>query len=87
MRKITYLSKNKTDIDSLKEDQKEFVKNKELILKTEQRFKSERHNVFTEETNKIALSPNDNKWMWSIDSIETCAYGISKDLICTKEKN
>ena len=61
MRKITYLSKNKTDIDSLKEDQKEFVKNKELILKTEQRFKSERHNVFTEETNKIALSPNDNK--------------------------
>ena len=61
MRKITYLSKNKTDIDSLKEDQKEFVKNKELILKTEQRFKSERHNVFTEKTNKIALSPNDNK--------------------------
>ena len=30
------------------------MKNKKLILKTEQRFKSERHNVFTEETNKIA---------------------------------
>ena len=45
------------------------------------------HNVFTEEFNKIASSPNDDKWMWSVDSIETCAYGISKDLICTKEKN
>ena len=45
-RKITYLEKiNKCHVDSLKEDQKEFVKNNKLILKTQQRFKSERHNV------------------------------------------
>ena len=29
-------------------------------------FKSEKHNVFTEETNKIALSSNDDKGMKSI---------------------
>ena len=31
------------------------------MLKTQQRFRSEKHNVFTEETNKIALSSNDGK--------------------------
>ena len=31
------------------------------MLKTQQRFKSERHNVYTEERNKIALSLNDDK--------------------------
>ena len=55
-------------------------------MKIQQKFKSERHNVFTEEINKIALSSNDNKRIQSIDSIETDAYGTSKDLICKKEK-
>ena len=39
------------------------------MLQTQQRFKSERHNVFTEEINKISLSSNDDKRMQSIDSI------------------
>ena len=50
---------------------KEFVKNR-LILRTEQRFKSETHNAFTEKINKIALISNDDKRMQSIDSTETC---------------
>ena len=76
-RKINYLRKKKIDIDSLTEDQKEFVNNK-IILRTQ------RHNVFTEVINKIALSSNDDKRMQSIDSIETYAYGTSKDLIRMK---
>ena len=39
----------------------------------QQRFKSERNNVFTEEINKTSLSLNDDKRMLSIDSIETYA--------------
>ena len=54
------------------------------MLKTRQRFKSERHSVFTEGINKIALSPNDEKIMQSIDSVKTYAYGTSKDVVCTK---
>ena len=54
--KINYLEKNKADIDILKEDQKEFRKNNKLIFKTQQRFKSEMLNVFTEENNKTVLS-------------------------------
>ena len=43
--KINQLEKNKISID--KESHSEFIKNK-LILKSQQRFTSEKHNVFTE---------------------------------------
>ena len=62
------------------------MKKYKSILKIQQRFKSERHNVFTEEINKIALSSNDNERIQSIDSIETYAYGASKDIISDKEE-
>ena len=40
--------------------------------------------VFTAEIKKTALSSNDDKRIRSIDSIETYAYGTSRDLICKK---
>ena len=48
---------------------KVFIKSNKLIRKIEQRFTSDKHNVFTEEINNIALSSNDVKRMQSIDSI------------------
>ena len=36
-------------------------KNNKIVSKSQQRFKSEKHNVFTKEINKIALSSNDDK--------------------------
>ena len=42
-------------------DYKDCLLNNEIILKSQQRFKSERHDVYTEEINKIALRSNDNK--------------------------
>ena len=57
-----------------------------LKLKTQQRLKSKRNNVFTEEIKKTALSSNDDKRMQSIDSIETYEYGTSKDLESEKEE-
>ena len=83
--KINYKEK-KINIDSLKKNHKQFIKNNKSILKTQQIFKGERHNVFTEEINKIALSSNDDKRMQSIDSIETYAYGTSKYLVSDKEE-
>ena len=55
------------------------------MLKTQQRLKNERHNVFIEVINKIALSSNNDKRMQSIDLIETYAYRMGKDLTCKKE--
>ena len=46
-------TEKKWNWDSLKKDHKEFIKNIILILKTQQRFKSKRHNVFIEEINMI----------------------------------
>ena len=44
-----------------KVDHEEFIKSNKLILKTQQRLRSEKHNVFTEEINEIALSSNHDK--------------------------
>ena len=76
MNKINYLEKNNIEMDSIKENHEEFLKNDTSILKTQQSFKSEGHNVFTEEINKIALSSNDDKRMQSTNLIETYIYII-----------
>ena len=62
------------------------MKNNKLILKSQQSFRSENHNVFTEEGNKIALSANHDKRMQSIDSMEKYTYGTSKGLLCIKKR-
>ena len=81
---INYLERKEIDVDCLKEDKKELLKNR-VILKTQQRFKSERHIVFPEEISKIALSSNDVKRIQSIDFVETCPHRTRKD-ICKEEK-
>ena len=68
------------------EDHKESIKNNKLILRTLQRFRSEKLNVFTTETNKTVLRSNDDKRIQSIDSVETYAFGTSKDIVCQKEE-
>ena len=60
-KEINYLEKIKLTIDSFRENHKEFIKINRLILKLQQRFRSEEHNVFTEEVNKISLGTNDDK--------------------------
>ena len=68
--KINYIEKYEISIGSIKENYTEFTKNKTLTLKIQQRFKTERQIVFTEEINKTDLSSNDDKRMQSIDLIK-----------------
>ena len=42
--------------------------------------------VFTEEIKKITLSANDDNKIQSIDSIESCAYETSKNVVYKKEE-
>ena len=60
-------------------------KNNELIVIAQKIFKSKKHNAFTEEINKIALSSNDSRKVLSFDSRETYSYGTRKDLVSEKE--
>ena len=55
-------------------DHKDCLLNNEIILKSQQRFKSEAHNVYTEEVNKIALSSNNDKRLWTYDRITSYPY-------------
>ena len=43
------------------DDYKKFLLNSEVILNSQQRFISKKHDVYTENINKIALSNNDDK--------------------------
>ena len=51
-----------------------------LKLKSQEKFKSEAHSVFTEESNETVSSANDGNRIQSIDSKETYAYETSKKL-------
>ena len=56
-------------------DYKDCLLNDKLVLKSQQRFKSERHDVYTENVNKIALRSNDDKTLPTSDKITTYPYG------------
>ena len=56
--------------------------NGEVILKSQQRFKSDHHKVYTEEVNKIALSSDDDKRLQTFDGIETYPYGTNAFKVC-----
>ena len=59
--------------------------NNENILKSQQRFKSDYHNVYTEQINKIALSSNDDKRLQTFDKITTYPYGTKAFKVCESE--
>ena len=56
-------------------DYKDPLLNNEIMLKSQQRFKSEAQNVYNEEVNKIALSSNDDKRLQTYDRITSYPYG------------
>ena len=64
------------------ENYKDCLFNGEFILKSQQRFKSDHHKVYTEEVNKIALSSNDDKRLQTFDGIETYPYGTNAYEVC-----
>ena len=66
-------------------DYRDCLLNNKIILKSQQRFKSEAHNVCTEEVNKIALSSNDDKRLQTLDRITSYPYRTSVGKVCKTE--
>ena len=59
--------------------------NNKVMLKSQQRFKSDYHKVYTEEINEIALSRNDDKRLQTFDKITTYPYGTNAFIVCESE--
>ena len=62
-------------------DYKKCLLNDEVILKSQQRFTSKKHGVYTENINKIALSNNDDKRIVSSDKITSYPYGYTGKIV------
>ena len=66
-------------------DYKDSLLNNQIVLKSQQRFKDEGHDVYTEEIVKIALSSNDDKRLQTFDRITSYPYGTSAGKVCKIE--
>ena len=56
--------------------------NSNPVLRSQEVFKSELHNVYTLKFNKIALSSNDDKRLQTYNKITTYPYGSSVGKVC-----
>ena len=59
--------------------------NDKTIVKSQQRFKSDYNNVYTDQINKIALSSNDDKRLQLYNKITTYPYGTNTFKVCKYE--
>ena len=66
-------------------DYKDCLLNNEIILTSQQILRGERHDVYTEEINKIALNSNDDKRFKTFDRITSYPYGTSAGKVCKTE--
>ena len=64
-------------------DYKNCLLNDKVLLKSQQRFASKKHDVYTEDINKIVLSNDDDKRIVSSDKITSYPYGYK----CKKHIN
>ena len=59
--------------------------NDQVIIRTQQRFRSVHHKVCAEDVNKIALSSNDDKRIKTFDKVTTFPYGANAFKVCEGE--
>ena len=62
-------------------DYKKCLLNGEVVLKSQQRFKSKGHDVYTENIKKIVSSSNDDKRIVSSDKITSYRYGYKGKIV------
>ena len=67
------------------ENYKDSLFNNKTIMQSQLRFKSDHHNVYTEEVNKIALNSNDDKRLQTFDRVTTYPYGTNAFKVCESE--
>ena len=94
----SYLMDNNSEVKKYKGTKKCIIKlktmienytnylfNNKIVLKSQQRFKSDHHNVYTEEVDKIALSSDNDKRSQTFNRVTTYLYGTNVFKVCDSE--
>ena len=63
---------------------KDYLFNNKIILQSQQRFKIDHHNVYTEQINKVAPSNNDDKRLQTFDKIVTNTFKVCESEMLSK---
>ena len=66
------------------ENYKDFLFNNKTVYRSQERFKSYYHVMYTEEVNKIVLSSKNDKRLQTSDKITTYPYGTSEMMMINK---
>ena len=64
---------------------KDSLFNDEVIIRSQQRFRSDHHKFYTEEVNKIALSSNNDKRTQTFDKVIKFPCGTNVFKVCENE--
>ena len=67
------------------ENYKDSLLNKKIIMRAQVRFKSDHHDIYTEEVNKIALNYTDDKRLQTFNGIITYPYATNAFKVCESE--
>ena len=67
------------------ENYKDSLFNNKKIMWLQLRFKTDHHNVYTEEVNKTVLNSNDNKRLETFNKVTTYSYGTNAFKLCESE--
>ena len=66
------------------ENYKDCLFNNKTVYRSQERFESYFHDVYTEEVNKIALSSNDDERLQTSDKISIHPYGTGEMMMINK---
>ena len=82
----SYLMDDNSEVKKSKgtKNYKDSLFNNKTILKSQQRFKSDHHKVYTE-VNKIALSSDDDKRLQTFNRVTTYPYRTMAVKVCESE--
>ena len=67
------------------ENYKDSLFNNKTVMRSQLRFKSDHHSVYTEKVNKIALKRSDNKGLQIFDRITTYSCETNAFKVCENE--
>ena len=85
MKKATGTKKCVIKRELMFQNYKDSLFNDEVITRSQQRFRSYNHKVYTEEVNKIALSSNDDKIIQTYVKVSTYPYGTNVFKVCEND--